>query len=566
MNRLLLFLIFLLFSFSDYAQAPPAGTFGGFHQVNNNFKDEMPQVERELMYKRIRDNIVMLAKKGITAAGVLNAKPNATVKFGWPLRKAATFTDPSYYGISNFIDVDPTGGIKDFNCGTRTYDGHKGTDIFTAPFWWKKMDENSVEIVAAADGILVDRQASIPDTSCANCPAVNPPPGCYNWNAVYLQHADGTLSIYGHMKKNSLTTKQYGDPISKGEFLGIVGSSGNSSGPHLHFEVWSDTFFTKLLSPWEGPCNPDGNLSMWESQQPYFNPQIIKVISGTALPEVKSCYGGKAEETFEKTSFALGQETVYLTSYVRDNYVGGPIYKLWLYKPDGSIKYNWTLNPFNGSYPWAYFYYTFPPSDINEAGNWKFRLVYNTDTTDVTFQVFDVAPLDLVAFSAKKNNDNILLLWQTQNEQNTDRIEIERNLDANRFENIGNVKTKGNGKEGKNDYEFRDEYPQAGVQYYRLKMLDKDGKYKYSTTVKVAYEGQIQVKMFPNPADHFVVLQNVSGYNYVSITNMDGRKLLSKAINNSECKIDISTMPKGVYVVELSKENKKMRLKLIKNK
>ncbi len=314
MNRILLFFVVILFSFSGYAQAPPASSFGGFYNMTPDFKDDMPPQERELMYNRIRKNIVKLSKKGITAAGVLNAKPNATVKFGWPLRKAVGFNDYSYYGISNFVDIDLTTGIKDFNCGNRTYAGHMGTDIYTFPFWWKKMDENSVEIVAAADGILVDKGGSLPDTSCTNCPAVNPPPGCYNWNAVYLQHADGTLSIYGHMKKNSLTTKVYGDPISKGEYLGIVGSAGNSSGPHLHFEVWSDTFFTKNLKPWEGPCNPDGNATMWDAQQPYYNPQIIKVMSGTALPEINQCYNGKPEETFEKTTFIRGQETVFVTT------------------------------------------------------------------------------------------------------------------------------------------------------------------------------------------------------------------------------------------------------------
>ena len=566
MNRILLFFVVLLFSFSGYAQAPPTSSFGGFHNMTPDFKDDMPPEERELMYNRIRKNIVELSKKGITAAGVLNAKPNATVKFNWPLRKAVGFNDPSYYGISNFVDIDPSTGIKDFNCGNRTYAGHKGTDIFTVPFWWKKMDENSVEIVAAADGILVDKGGSLDDWSCANCPAVNPPLGCYDWNAVYLQHADGTLSIYGHMKKNSLTTKVYGDPISKGEFLGIVGSSGNSSGPHLHFEVWSDTFFTKLLKPWEGPCNPDGNATMWDSQQQYYNPQIIKVMSGTALPETKPCYGGKAEETYEKSSFVLGQEVVYVTTYFRDNKPDNPPYQFWLFKPDGTVQYNWTRNPFNAYYSWAYFYYTFQPGEVNIPGTWKYRVVYDKDTVDVNFQIVNVAPLDLVSFNARKDKEHILLQWQTENEQNTDRIEIEKGSDASHFEIIGNIPTKGNEQSGKNDYQFKDVSPQPGVQYYRLKMIDKDSRYKYSTTVKVLYDGLIQVKMFPNPADNFVMLQNVREYNSVSITNMSGRKLLSKTIDNNECKLDISTLPKGVYVVELSKGNEKMRLKLIKNK
>ena len=97
-------------------------------------------------------------------------------------------------------------------------------------------------------------------------------------------------------------------------------------------------------------------------------------------------------------------------------------------------------------------------------------------------------------------------------------------------------------------------------------MVDKDGRYKYSTTVKVLYDGIIPVRMFPNPADNFVMFQNVHEYKSVSITNMNGRKLVTKTIDNNECKIDISTLAKGVYVVELINENKITRLKLIKNK
>lgn len=565
MKGVLLLIIATLLASASFSQSPPLGSFGGFYDATPEIRDEISPEERALMFSTIKANIVSLARKGITASNQIK-RGTAEISFGFPLKQAPGFNDKGFYGISNYVDVNSGTGIRDYNCGSRTYNGHMGTDFFTVPFWWKKMDENAVEIVAAEDGIIVARGDVRSDTSCAMCPAVNPPPDCNKWNAVYLQHADGTLSIYGHMKKNSLTSKQIGDAVSKGEFLGIVGSSGNSTGPHLHFEVWKDTFFTKLINPWGGSCNPDGNASMWDEQEPYYNAKIIKVMTGSALPEMKECYDGAPEKTFAKTNFVMGQETVFVTNFVRDNRPGGPVYKLWVFNPDGSTKYNWTLNPFNGIYGFAWFYYTFPTSEFTVPGDYTFRLVYGTDTADVAFNISTPAPLDLTIFNARSNKDRIQLQWSTENEVNTDYFEIKRSSDGNNFITVGKVAATGDGKPGTSHYSFEDDNPNAGINYYRLKMTDKDGEYKYSTTEKVNYEGFTQVKIFPNPAENSISLQNIARFNRVRISDMNGRILLQKAINGNECILDISTFHQGIYVVHLSDGIKDIQMRLIKNK
>ncbi len=564
MRHVLLLLSSLFFAILSFAQAPPPGSFGGFVDGTPVIHDEIPAEVRQSMYQSVRKNIVMLAKKGITLETTLRKEPAATT-FGFPLRQAPGFNDPGFYGISNFVDHDATTGAKDFNCGSRTYDAHAGTDFFTVPFWWKKKNENAVEIVAAADGIIVAKAQTRPDTVCAMCP-VGAPPECFYWNAVYLRHADGTVSMYGHMKQNSLTTKVVGDAVSKGEFLGIVGSSGNSSGPHMHFEVWQDTFFTKLLDPWGGACNPDGTASMWDAQEPYYNPKIIKVMTGSALPQMNQCYNGAEEKTFAKSDFALGQDVVYVTNFVRDNRVGGPNYRLAVFNPDGTTKYSWTLNVFNGFYPFAWFYYTFQPSEFTIPGKYKFRLIYATDTAIVEFNILNPAPLDLISFNARANRSNVALKWSTQNEKNTSHFEVERSNDASHFQSIGTVSSTGDGTVGTNEYSFEDVNPLPGINYYRLRMVDKDGKFKYSTTEKVNFDGILQVRIFPNPAENFINLQNVSGYKSVTISNMSGRVLLRQPVHANECKIDISILPRGVYVVQLINEQRKLQMKLVKNK
>ena len=155
------------------------------------------------------------------------------------------------WSISNYVDHNSAypNQLQDYNCGTKTYDtssgyNHQGIDIFTWPFTWKMVDDNSVEIIAAAPGQIIAKGDGQFDRSCG----FNNNP----WNAVYVRHGDGSVAWYGHMKNGSLTTKNVGDFVNLGEYLGIVGSSGNSTGPHLHFEVYQNDTYTNLIDPYTG--------------------------------------------------------------------------------------------------------------------------------------------------------------------------------------------------------------------------------------------------------------------------------------------------------------------------
>lgn len=300
------------------------------------------------------------------------------VSFTWPLRQASGQNDPSYYGISNFVDHNKNypNQLRDYNCGTRTYDlasgySHQGTDIYIYPFPWHKMRNNHVEVIAAAAGRIIYKSDGNFDMNCAIG-------NNGNWNAVYVQHSDGSIAWYGHLKNGSLTTKAVGASVAQGEYLGRVGSSGSSTGPHLHFEVYDNT--NKLIDPYSGSCNNIG--SWWASQKPYYESSVNKIMTHSAHPVFPSCPN---EEVINASNNFEPGKTVYCYAYLHDQQSGHQV-TFKIYRPDNVQHATWTgtANTFYSSSHW-YYYFTLPTNA--QQGTWRYTLTYLGRTYTHNFTV-----------------------------------------------------------------------------------------------------------------------------------------------------------------------------------
>jgi hypothetical protein len=133
----------------------------------------------------------------------------------------------SDFSVRHYVDVDSGAGFKDYQNGDRSYDGHKGTDFGVPNF--RSMDEN-FPILAAAPGIVL---SVIQDNYDRNIGT--PPPDAVS-NAVEVQHENGYVFRYSHLKQWSVVVN-IGDQVQAGQKLAVVGSSGQSGGPHLHFAI-----------------------------------------------------------------------------------------------------------------------------------------------------------------------------------------------------------------------------------------------------------------------------------------------------------------------------------------
>lgn len=298
--------------------------------------------------------------------GKLTVDKNAIVFFDWPLQKTADLGFNSYYAISNYVDQDASGGLRDYDCGMRTYDGHNGIDIYTWPFDWYMYENDLVEVIAAASGTIIGKNDGEFDQYCVwgnNGTA----------NYVIIQHSDGSVAYYWHMKNGSVTTKAVGASVVMGEYLGVVASSGFSSGPHLHFEVRDAN--ENVIEPFQGQCNNLNNQSWWLAQEPYRKPTLNAILTHNSAP-IMGCPAANESPHFSNC-FSPG-DTLYTALYFRDQ-LYGEITNLRLRRPDNSLYHSWIFNSVN-TYDSSYWYwYWFSPPG-GPYGLWKFEADYNGQT------------------------------------------------------------------------------------------------------------------------------------------------------------------------------------------
>jgi alpha-tubulin suppressor-like RCC1 family protein len=170
-------------------------------------------------------------------------------------------------------------------------------------------------------------------------------------------------------------------------------------------------------------------------------------------------------------------------------------------------------------------------------------------------------PIEFLFFQAKILSNQNLLTWQTATETNNQGFEIERSLNGIDFEKLGFLKGVGNSNQIQS-YRFIDANP-FNVTYYRLKQIDFDGKFDYSNTISIKIGKEKSIQFYPNPTNGIITIESDAILNAdILIYNTIGKLVkTTKAQNNT---INISDLPKGVYMVSMTNNENRIVKQIVK--
>ena len=186
-----------------------------------------------------------------------------------------------------------------------------------------------------------------------------------------------------------------------------------------------------------------------------------------------------------------------------------------------------------------------------------------TATTNIR-AVFDddALPVRLISFDVKREDKVAVLRWRTAGETNFSHFEVEHSIDGNTWNKSGEVRAKG--ESSSNDYSFTT-VPNAGHNYYRLKMTDNDGSTSNSDIRTLMYDTE-ELVLAPNPADNGRVaivptLRADKDYS-ITVMSLSGTEVFRKDhVISSE--IDLGNLTAGIYLLKLTDSDGKVRIQRV---
>ena len=173
------------------------------------------------------------------------------------------------------------------------------------------------------------------------------------------------------------------------------------------------------------------------------------------------------------------------------------------------------------------------------------------------FQCTAVLPVTLLSFTANRFNETALLKWAATFESSFRTFDVQRSTDGITFNSIGNVT-------GRNlvNYSFTDgNLPKSSVVYYRLKMIDVDGKFTTSKTVSIKLDNNFSnASVYPNPSFGkltFKLDKALANTGILRITDITGRIVKTQEVLKAETNINVNVtgLQSGRYFISISNQS-----------
>ena len=253
-----------------------------------------------------------VVENAVVTGNAVTAGPPAMLVYPVAGASGTDFTVPY------FVDLQEGAGIRDYNCGGQTFEGHTGHDPYIRSFSEQRI---GVPVFAVLDGTVIELREDQPDENTDNNSAAPA-------NFVTIRHANGVDSQYVHLRRDSVPFN-VGDFVTAGTQIGLVGSSGASLGPHIHFEL---LYKGEVVEPMAGPCRPGYSFFR---DQPATNTAFTFIRGTLSRTSFATVPPAPHDEAPPQGMFRRGQQTLYYKADVA-NVPSSTEYELYLERPNGT--------------------------------------------------------------------------------------------------------------------------------------------------------------------------------------------------------------------------------------
>ncbi len=164
-------------------------------------------------------------------------------------------------------------------------------------------------------------------------------------------------------------------------------------------------------------------------------------------------------------------------------------------------------------------------------------------------------PLELVSFTGTRKEKTVLLEWTTVNEQNTDHFELLRGNAPGSMQQIHTTAAAGFTSDTRN-YAYTDPVPLPGMNYYQLRMIDRDGRFTMSGFVKVKFDEVQSITIYPNPVTGKDIFVQYTGdhITQVKLITLDGKQVSCSMATTSPGSLRVAMsgqVASGTYALQL---------------
>ena len=387
-----------------------------------------------------------------------------------------------------------------------------------------------------------------------------------------------------------------------GTFTDISASAGIDGQPATHYS-WGCSFMDYDMDGWQDIIVAIGTLSINPATDPQPNNFFRNNGDGT-FTEMASTLGLADNRPSRNAIYGDydndGDLDIYVVNYGdncilnrNDNNNGNHWFKLHLEgtqsnqdglgskielsTPDGVTQHFETRSGSNlgaGDSPYAHFGLGSNTTVSELKITWLSGEVqtFSNLSADMLFtatEPLSALPVELVDFTAEVFEDVVKLNWSTASERDNDYFEVERSIDGINFLTLGKIQ--GRGTTGQlSNYQLQDNHPQQGINYYRLKQVDLDGKFSFSDIEQIEFtDNETSIHIFPNPSKiGFLNMNFVSKTKNttIEIYDMLGRLVYQNKIENigsQSLTIPTKDWSNGIFIVSISNVRMEKKLKVV---